>query len=135
MPLGVIRSRPGLRFQPGDYIARVSIRRKNRVEDVLYFSVIDHESESLHQRHPTRLERWQAKGFRKIQGFVGKNRKRQTQAFRRLALIDSVLCGEAEQMSDAQAFHLRKMIPEGARLRGASASAWNQVPSGRIIDA
>ncbi len=77
--------------QPGYDIARIPVRRKNRIEDVLDLPVMDHESQALQQSHPARLERWQAQGSGQFEMFVGKNRKRQVQAFRSLALISSIL--------------------------------------------
>ena len=40
-----------------------------------------------------------------------------------------------EEAIDAEGFQLRKVITESARLRRASASAGDQVPSGRVFDA
>ena len=101
MRSGAIRSRPARRLEPGDDIARIPVGRKNGVKDVLYFPVLDHESQALMQRHPARLECWQGKGSRKAEVFVRENRERQVQPFRSLALISRILSGKTEEILDA----------------------------------
>ena len=101
MRSGAIRSRPARRLEPGDDIARIPVRGKNGVKDVLYFPVLDHKSQALQQSHPARLECWQAKGSRKAEVFVRENRERQVQPFRSLALISRILSGKTEEILDA----------------------------------
>ena len=101
---------------------------------MLDFSVTDHQSQALQQRHPSRLERRQAQRCRELEMFIRENRKRQVQALRYLALIDRVLGGKAEEAMDAKTFQLCKVIAESTRLRRASSRARDQVPSRRVIN-
>lgn len=52
------------RREPGDHIAGISVWRKDWIEHVFYLSVTDHKRQTLQQRHPTRLESWQAQSAR-----------------------------------------------------------------------
>ena len=60
----------GLGRQPRHHLARVPIRRENWIEDVLDRPVADHKRQTFQQRHPARLEGWQAHGSGQSEVFV-----------------------------------------------------------------
>lgn len=60
---------------------------------------------------------------------IGEERKGKMKPLGGFALIRGVLCGEAEEVGDAQRFEFCKMVAEGTALRGASAGAGDKVPA------
>src|SRR5579863_8899227 len=50
------RRLPTFGRQPGDDIARISVRGKSGIKDVLDFPVLNHKSQAFQQRHTAGLE-------------------------------------------------------------------------------
>src|SRR6516165_5919023 len=85
--------------QPGQHLARMTIRRENWIEDLLYkpFSI-------------TRVRR-----FKSCIPFASKVGRR-------------VLYRETEEITNTESFQLSKMIPKGACFGGASPRSGDKVP-------
>ena len=77
--------------QPGDYIAGISVRGKDRIENVLDYSIADHQRHAFQQPHSAGLKSWQAQCFRKLEMSIRENRKWKVQAVSNFALIGRLL--------------------------------------------
>lgn len=105
------------------------VRREDRIEDVPDPPVVDHERESLEERHPARLEGGQPERAGELERLVAQHGKGQVKALGHLALVVGRLRAERQHAS-AEIRELRVRVAERAGLRSASAGAGDLVPPG-----
>src|SRR5260370_42522257 len=103
------------------------VRRENRVEDFLDFSVREHQCQPLQQPHAVEFEGRQTQGVDKSKIGIAEYFEWKMQARDQFLLIFRGLRAEAEDLR-LQVAELLIMIAERAALRCASARAWDFVP-------
>src|SRR5439155_26658895 len=112
---------------PAKNFFSVSIRRKNRIPEVLHAAVANHDRQASQQCLAGSLKDRQTPGPRQLQFRVRKNRKRQMESLDELLLIGGVLRGEPEHFC-TRGLHLGVMVAKSTRLRSASASTRDEIP-------
>src|SRR5574337_2115325 len=122
-------------FQPGEHLLGMLIRREDRVEDVLDTRVANDQGQSLIERFPVGGECGQPERTGKFERRVGKHLERQAEPFDDLALIVSVLAGQAEYLSSTGIEKLPVVITEATRFGCAATRPGNRIPARRQLDA
>jgi hypothetical protein len=127
-------------LQPREHLLGITVRRENRVEDVLDPGVADYQRVAPVEGQALVGERRQAQGCRQLEALVAQDRERQLKTLDHLALVGAVLGRESEN-SHAGGLELAVVIAIGARLGRATAGAgspiggnvdpgrWSQAPS------
>ena len=105
------------------------VRREDRIEDVPDPPVVDHERESLEERHPARLEGGQPERAGELERLVAQHREGQVKPLGHLALVIGRLGAECDD-PNAELRELGVRVAERAGLRSASAGAGDLVPPG-----